>query len=367
MFIRNDDKITTTQTSIFITDSVLGAGILTLPRGVIEAAQTPDVWLSVLLGGIIVILVTMIMVKLSQKFPNDTVYQYSKRIVGSVPGGVLSICLIIYYIIIAGFEIRVLAEVTLYYLLEGTPIWAIVIPFIWVGTYICFGGINSIARVFQIIFPISILILVFSYFLSIRLFDINNLRPVLSEGVVPVFKGLKSTVLIFTGCEVIMTLVAHMQHPERAVRATFAGIGVPFVLYLMTVVVVIGGMSVDSVMNSTWPTIDLLRSFEITGLIFERFEFPFLVIWMMQLFCNFTSFYFNASLGISQVFNLKIHPVIFGLIPVIFITTMLPKRINEVFKLGDSIGKIGIFLFFLVPVLLTVILFFRKKVLNHHV
>ncbi|WP_139999702.1 GerAB/ArcD/ProY family transporter [Paenibacillus paridis] len=367
MFTRTDDKISTRQTAIFITDSVLGAGILTLPRSVIESAQTPDVWLSVLVGGFIVLMVSLVMVKLSQQFPNNTVYQYAKRIVGTVPGGMLSVCLIIYFIVIAGFEVRVFAEVTIYFLLEGTPIWAIVIPFIWVGAYICLGGINSIARVFQIIFPISILILVLSYFLSIRLFEIDNLRPVLSEGLLPVFKGLKSTVLVFTGCEVIMILVAHMQHPERAVKATFAGIGIPLVLYLMTVVVVIGGMSIDSVMNSTWPTIDLLRSFEIAGLIFERFEFPFLVIWMMQLFCNFTSFYYHASLGISQVFGVRILPVIFGLIPAIFITALLPERINEVFKLGDSIGMMGIAIFFLVPVLLSVIFLFRKKVLKHHV
>jgi spore germination protein len=367
VFVRSDDKITTTQTSILITDSVLGAGILTLPRSLIESAQTPDVWLSVLIGGFIVMLAALVMVKLSQQFPNHTIYQYSKRIVGPLPGGLLSLCLISYYIVIAGFEVRVFAEVTMYYLLEGTPIWAIVIPFIWVGAYIGFGGLNAIARVFQIIFPISIFILVLSYFLSIRLFDINHLRPVLSEGLVPVFKGLKSSVLIFTGFEVIMSLVAHMQHPERAVKATFAGIGVPFVLYLMTVVVVIGGMSVDSVMNSTWPTIDLLRSFEIAGLIFERFEFPFLVIWMMQLFCNFTSFFYNSSLGISQVFHIKFHYALFGLIPVIFIATMIPKRINDVFKLGETIGMMGIVLFFLLPVLLSVILIVRKKVLNQHV
>jgi spore germination protein len=367
MFVRTDDKISTTQTSIFLTDTVLGAGILTLPRSVLEAAETSDVWLSVLIGGVIVILIALCMVKLSQKFPNNTVYQYSKRIIGTIPGGILSLCLIIYFIIIAGFEVRVFAEISLYYFLEGTPIWAIVTPFIWVGAYISFGGINAIARVFQIIFPISIFILMLSYFLSFRLFEIEELRPVLSEGIYPVIKGLKSTVLIFTGCEVMMTLVAHMEHPHRAVKATFIGLGIPIALYFITVVVVIGGMSVDSVLNSTWPTIDLLRSFEITGLIFERFEFPFLVIWMMQLFCNFTSFYFNASLGVSQIFNLKFHFVVFGLIPIIFLITMLPERINDVFKLGDSIGTMGIVLFFLLPVLLTFILLFRKKVLKHNV
>lgn len=177
MFKRTDDKITTSQASIILTNSMLGAGILTLPRNVVKAVQTPDAWISVVLGGVIVSLVILVMVKLSQQFPGKTVFQYSKRIVGNLPGSVMSTILILYFIVIAGFEIRVLAEVTLFFLLEGTPIWAIVMPFIWVGTYLVYGGINSMARVFQIVFPISIFILIICYILSARIFDIQHLRP----------------------------------------------------------------------------------------------------------------------------------------------------------------------------------------------
>lgn len=367
MFVRTDDKITTTQASLFLTNTVLGAGILTLPRSVVESVKTPDAWMSVLLGGVIVMLVIFVMVKLSQQFPGNTVYQYSRRIAGTLPGGFLSTLLIIYFIIIAGFEVRVLAEIMLFFLLEGTPVWAIVIPFIWVAGYLVFGGINTIARVYQIIFPISLFILILCYILGLRLFDINNLRPVLSEGLMPVFKGLKSTVLVYTGCEVVMTTTAFMQHPKHAVKAMLMGISIPMLLYLLTVVVVVGGLSIDSVITSTWPTIDLVRSFEITGFFFERFEFPLLVIWIMQMYCNFCSFFFNASLGISQVFKFRQKPVIFGLMPIILIATMVPVRINDVFALGDAIGIMGILLFISVPVLLSVILIIRKKGLKQNV
>lgn len=120
----------------------------------------------------------------------------------------MSTILILYFIVIAGFEIRVLAEVTLFFLLEGTPIWAIVMPFIWVGTYLVYGGINSMGRVFQIVFPISIFILIICYILSTRIFDIQHLRPFLSEGMMPVIRGMKSSILIFTGCEVVMIMTA---------------------------------------------------------------------------------------------------------------------------------------------------------------
>lgn len=367
MFTRSDDKITTTQASIFLTNSVLGAGILTLPRGVVEIVKTPDVWLSVLLGGLVVLGVIFVMVKLSQQFPGLTIYQYARLIVGKIPGGALCSLLILYYLVIAGFEARVLVEIMVFFLLEGTPSWAIVIPFIWVSTYLVFGGINAIARVFQIIIPISVIVLVIAYGFSFHLFEINNLRPLLSEGLVPVVKGLKSTILIYSGCEVIMTLVGHMEYPKEAMKAMTVGIGIPLLIYLSTVIVVVGGMSVDAVMRSTWPTIDLMRTFEITGLFFERFEFPFLVIWIMQMFCNFSSFYFNASLGISQIFKVSRTWAILGLIPVIFIFTMIPKRINDVFNLGNDIGYAGIILFFLVPCLLSLIYIIRKKGLKQDV
>ncbi|MNO26546.1 Spore germination protein YndE [compost metagenome] len=367
MFVRADQKITSTQAALFLTNTVLGAGILTLPRSVTESAKTPDAWISVLLGGGIVMLVIVLMVKLSQQFPGKTVFQYSRQIAGRVPGSFLSMLLVIYFIIIAGFEIRIFAEITLFFLLEGTPIWAIVIPFIWVGGYLVFGGINSISRVYQIIFPVSMFVLVLCYLLSARLFDINHLRPFLGEGIMPVIKGLKSTVLVFTGCEVVMTLTAYMQHPQQAVKAMLTGIGIPLVLYLMTVVMSIGGLSIDSVITSTWPTIDLIRSFEVSGFFFERLEFPLLVIWMMQMFCNFCSFFFNASLGISQLFKLKMAPIIFGLMPFIYLSTMIPVRINDAFAVGDAIGKMGIVLFILLPVLLSLVLIIRRKGLKQNV
>lgn len=50
MFTRSDDKITASQAAVFLNNTVLGAGILTLPRSVSQSVKTPDSWLSVLLG-----------------------------------------------------------------------------------------------------------------------------------------------------------------------------------------------------------------------------------------------------------------------------------------------------------------------------
>ncbi|ANS76534.1 spore gernimation protein [Paenibacillus yonginensis] len=367
MFVRTDDKITTSQAAVFLTNTILGAGILTMPRSITQAMKTPDSWLTILLGGVIIVFVILLMVKLCQRFPGQTVFQYAGRIVGKFPGGLLCLLLILYFVITAGFEIRTLAEVTLFFLLEGTPIWAVTLPFVWAGTYLVCGGINSIARVFQIVLPITLFVLLVSFGVSLRIFDINNLRPVLGDGILPVFRGLKSSILIYTGCEVVMTLVAFMQHPNQAAKAMLGGIAIPICLYLLTVIFVIGGLSIDSIITSTWPTFDLVRSFEITGFFVERLEFPLMVVWLMQMFCNFCSFFFQASLGVSQVFKCSFMPVALGMVPLIFLSAMVPKSVQDLFTLGSAIGMMGLILFLLLPVLLSLIWLFRTKGLKQHV
>lgn len=69
----------------------------------------------------------------------------------------------------------------------------------------------------------------------------------------------------------------------------------------------------------------------------------------------------------SQTFKVKIHPVIYAMVPLLFISAMTPKTLSDLFTLGDTIGKMGVVLFFLVPVLLSVVWLIRVKGLKQHV
>ena len=146
-----------------------------------------------------------------------------------------------------------------------------------------------------------------------------------------------------------------MKEPHKAGKAVLVGITIPIFIYVITVVMVIGALSIDGVVIRTWPTLDLIRSFELTGLIFERFDSLLLVVWIMQMFASFTINHYAASLGLSQLFQKNIHPFMYGLLPVIYLISMIPKNINDVFKLGDVIGNIALVLFGFLPLLLLII------------
>ena len=98
-----------------------------------------------------------------------TFYQYSQDIVGKWIGRLLSFS---YYRVFSynfsisnsfnGRSNKLFAR--------RNPTWAIVMPFMWIGLYLIMGGINSIARMFEIIFPITVFI--FNHFL----YEYRNIR-----------------------------------------------------------------------------------------------------------------------------------------------------------------------------------------------
>ncbi|MGG1400717.1 spore germination protein [Bacillus salipaludis] len=355
MILNPKDQITTSQAAVIIINAILGTGILTLPRASVDKVGTPDVWITVLLGGLLAIFAGIIIAKLGQRFPQKTFYLYSQDIVGKWVGGFLGLLVIGYFLATSGFQIRSLTEVTKFLLLEGTPSWAIILPFMLVGLYLMMGGINPIARHFDIILPITVVLFLLAIFLSFKIFEIDNLRPVLGAGIIPVLKGVKTTALAFTGPEVMLFLVAFMSEPNKAVKAVIVGITIPLIFYIITVVLVIGALSADEVVTRTWPTLDLLRSFEISGLIFERFESLLLAIWIMQMFTIYTIAHYAAALGLAQIFKKSIHPFMIGLVPVIYFISMIPKNLNDVFKLGDVIGNAAMYLFGVMPLFLLII------------
>lgn len=361
MFVSSKDKISTPQAVVVVTNFIIATGILTLPRSTVEKVKTPDVWITVILGALISIIAGVIIVKLSQQFPEKTFYQYNQEILGKWVGRLLSLIIIFYFIVTSGFQVRSMAEVTSFYLLEGTPIWAIIMPFMWISLYLIMGGINSIARLFEIIFPVTVVFFLLVVAFSYKLFEIDNLRPVLGSGITPVLKGIQTTTLAYSGTEIMLILVAFMQQPNKAVKAIIIGTSIPMFFYVFLVLMVIGALSIDGVIVRTWPSIDLVRSFEISGLIFERFESLLLAIWLMQIFATYTISFYAAALGLAQLFNKAIKPFSYGLLPVVYIIAMTPKTINDLFKLGDMLGN-TITLFILIGVLpLFLIMVIKRK------
>ncbi|QNT72169.1 GerAB/ArcD/ProY family transporter [Bacillus licheniformis] len=360
MMVRHEERITTLQTAVLITNFLLGTGILTLPRTSVDAVGTPDVWITLVLAGLVALTAAVIMVKLNHQYPDKSFYEYSQDIIGKWTGSLISLFFVCYLLAHSGFQVRSTLEIIRFFYWKEPPAGQLRWFFV--------GGLILDRRRLKRDRPL--VSNCFSYhshsfllvaLMSIGIFDVDNLRPVLGEGIGPVLKGIKVTALSFSGIEIILILMPFMNQPRKAIHTIMIGIAIPLLFYMITVVMVIGALSIDGVVSRTWPTIDLMRSFEIPGLIFERFESLLLVIWIMQLFCTFVISFYGAALGLAQLFKTNIRPMMFALLPVIYLIAMIPKNINAMFAFGDFIGNSGVYLGGLTPLVLLVISKIRRR------
>lgn len=358
--IHPNDRITTPQAAVILANILLGVGFLTLPRVLAEKMMTPDGWITVIAGGIISFGFGLIMVKLSQRFPGKTFFEYSQFITGKWVGWALNLVLIIYFALFAGYEIRDMSEIIKYFLLEQTPKEFIILVFMCVGVYLTAGGMNPIARMLELILPFTLIVIIFSFSLSLKLFEIDNLRPVLGWGLGPVLKGLPETWRSFAGIETILFVTAFMSRPEKAGKALLAGIGISVFIYLLTVITVMGGIPFEQVATLMWPTISIVRSYELTGFFLERYESLLIVVRLVQVFAGYVIYHYIVAVGISQTFNKEYHRYLYIVLPVIFLIAMYPKSMNQLNEFGDVIGKIFLGIICLVAPALLLITLLRR-------
>lgn len=365
MITNPKDKITEAQAAVAVASMIIGVGILTLPRAAVDIMGTPDGWISVILGGLIAVGAGYFAVKLSQRFPGQTFYQYSRAVAGTFLGWVFSLLLVIYFTVLSAFEARALGEMVRNYLLDKTPIEVIIISLLCVGTYLVVGGVNPMVRLFEFYLPVIGFVFFSVIFLNFKNFELDNLRPVLGQGVMPVVKGVQATALSYLGFEIMLILTAFMEKPGRAVRAVVAGIGIPIFFYLPMIVMVIGSLTVDEVKTLTWPTMELTKEIEFPGAFFERFESFFIVVWTLAIYTTFTASHYFASLGLAQLFQEDYRFFVYGLLPVIYITAMYPQDLNGVFKMGDFLGYTGLLASSVIPPALLVAAIVRGKGHGH--
>jgi spore germination protein len=184
---------------------------------------------------------------------------------------------------------------------------------------------------------------------------------VLSEGIMPVLKGIAPTTFAFLGTYSMLIFTAFMCDPDKAMKSALIGVSLVIPLYVLIVVISIGTLTVEGVQTLTFPMMDVVTSIEVPGGLFERFESLFITIWVLAIYTSVVPGYFIASLGLGELFRKDQRYFVYGLLPVIFFIAMYPPNLNALFTFGEYIGYTGAFISIIVPSYFLIIAKIRRK------
>lgn len=355
------DAITSRQVIVAIFSIVIGAGLLTVSREVVDTVQTPDAWISVPLAGILTIFAGSLAVILCKRYPGKTIYQFSTEVVGTVIGKTTNTIASLYFVLIAAYETRMVAELVSTYLLQNTPEKVLIIAFIWAGTYLAVGGINPIMKAFEIYFPIVIFLMISMLLLSMKKFELSNILPFFGKGVLPLLKGVSSSLTIYSCYEIIFVLIAWMEKPQKAMKSTFVGILLTTLCYTALVIISIGVLTIDEIRNLTLPTSSLVAEIDIPGGFIENYKLFFIIIWMISIYTSFVGVQYLAVLGFSQTFSFGYKKALYATLPVIYLVALIPHDLGEVLIMGEIVGYTWLVVGLAVPIIFLAISLVRGK------
>lgn len=363
--------VSTWQLISFMISSMIGVGILSMPRTASETLNEMG-WMGPIVGGLIAMLPLLGMVYLSKEYPGLTFIEYSPLILCGekhVKWGKI-LCIPWFFIFFsfqflnAGMVARGFGEVVVTAVLLETPLEAILITLFLIVLFLCMHEVDVLVRVNELLFPIMLIPVFLIPYVSLTSADWNNLLPLHLDSFEALVETGINTFSLYTGYELLMIFFGLAMPGAKIGLATWIGLVFTVVSYALTAVAGIVVFGYEELQNMIWPTLELVKTATRTGWFPERLESAFLAIWVASVFTTLGNMFYSTVYGIRLLLgkSIRFQRILSSvlLIPLLYVT-LLPQSIVEFFAYARYLTYYGYISTVLIPVLLAIIHWLRKK------
>ncbi|NRF90436.1 endospore germination permease [Paenibacillus frigoriresistens] len=344
------NQISLKQYIFILFETQVGIGVLSLPRDLAETAGT-DGWISILLGWVLSMLLSLIIIQVMNKNPGYTLFELLSQYFGSWVGKSLSVLWILY----AAFAASVVMFSTIYiiklWIVPDIQDFILMILFI-IPVYMItkheIRVIGIFAEFVCLIFPWLALLIFFTFKNTQWMF----LLPIGKEGIVPILSTVKSTILSFLGFELAFILYPFLKDKKSASKGIIISNSISMIIFLTVTVVSFVKFSPDEINDYAYPTLNLLKLVQLPFL--ERMEIIFLSVYLLTLFMTIIPYLYTAALGITQLFGKQEHRNVLRIIMCLWFLSsffFFPSS-SQVTQIGKSWGVAGIYFAYVFPIFL---------------
>ncbi|MGG2063967.1 GerAB/ArcD/ProY family transporter [Bacillus sp. S14(2024)] len=354
------NEITLMQYIFLINGMQVGTGILSLPRVLAEKAGT-DGWIALVIGGVLSITASIFIVKTSQRYPNDTLYDILIRLFGKIVGKGIVVIYMIYFIFYSGI---VLVNALLYlkgWLLPKTPDYIIIFLFSIPTFFVARNGIRIIGRYCELAFYMTFWIALF-FLIPLRESSTwLHFFPLLKDGLGPVLKAVPTTVFTYLGFEIAFFLYPFLQKKQYAIHGIVIANTLSMLFYLFATLVCFAYFSPDSITEFNQPVLNLLKVIEFRFL--ERFDMVLLAVYLMVVSKVWIPSVYCAVFCSSQLLGKQDHSshVIVLLLCITGFIFWIHPTWNESEIWQQALSKAGIGLTYILPVILWIYSWIYEK------
>lgn len=362
--MNQEEKISSYQLLLLATFFTVGSSILELPSTLVTIAEQ-DAWIAMLLGIAISAIMVGLYLLLIRQYPGKNLHQINEAVFGRKIGGIVSFYLtamtfflgpptVIYYLgRFLSIQIMVETPASSTHLLYGLlAIFAVAL------------GIEVIARVAEILFPIFFILYLGLMLLLIPQVEFERLQPVFEHD----FKTLLWASIFYVqfSCFPIIIMLNSFQgkvtQQKKAPKAFFLGnfFG-GSILFITTLISVLVLGKLTALFN--FPSYVLAQKINVGDFI-QRIEMVITVMWFITLFFKLVLYFDSAVVGFAEILKIKNHRFLvvpLGILIIYFSLTNFPNGVYQLNQDKTTWIPHSFFLGVLYPIVVLIIGFVQGK------
>lgn len=334
-----------------------GLGATGLQRIIFKEAKQ-DAWISILLAGFAIHLIVWIMSKTLKKFENMDVFQIHTQIYGNFIGRSVNFVYGLYLYSTFATICLGYVEIVQGWIFPDLPSWIICSFLVFITIQGVSGGIRMVAGVCFLSVALSMWILFF-LIPSMRYAHWDYLLPVLEVPPKSIIKGSIQTSYSMLGFEILFCIYPFIKEKDKANRYAQMGVFITTILIVILMVLATVYFSPDQLLRTIWPTLSMYKIVRLPNL--ERFEYVSVVLWMLVITPNMVVYMWAATKALKSSIGMKQRTYLYVLSAITIGVSFFVKKRSIIDQLMDYVGKAGLFLVFLYPILLFLLSFILKK------
>lgn len=352
-------KITVLQLFFIIVQTQIGVGVLSLPYTVFNVSGT-DGWISILLSGFFIQLAIFIIWQLNRSYPNETLYDYTPRVIGKYFGSILNLLYTLFFSITAALVLVLFSNTVKTWAFPLTPSWIIIGFLMGICTYLVVADLVIMARFYVLV---SIIILVFVGLVVYAHSEANYLYvfPLGKEGLINMIKGSKEAVISMLGFEMLLVIFPFIKGKdiEKLKMATYSNIFVTMIYTFIAFTSYVFFSPAEIVLVPE-PVLYMMKEFSFV--ILERIDLIFLSFWIIAVGTSVMSYLYLASKGVAKLFSVRKESKVVPYVAFfIFIGSIIPTNHLLIDRLSEIIGNISILFIPIIPLFLLALTFWTKR------
>ena len=356
-------KMNAGEFSIIVFTFTVGTAVISLPALLATIAKQ-DAWIASALTILPGLLFIFVYIQLIFLYPSMTYVEVNEKILGKWFGKLASVLYLIYVLIITSGGYRAIGDFFTTQVMVDTPIQVIIILFVLTSVIGVRLGLEVICRTALIFFPWIILLLSMLFLFLIPQMKLENIQPILGEGIKPIISGSYHQLGLPYLQLIILLMVTPFVAEKSEMKKSFylATIMGGFILTIIVLfsILILGA---DFTSRQAYPTYILGKKISI-GNFLERVEVIVAIIWVFTIYFKVTICYYGLTLGLAQLLGLKnyqilIFPLSFLILP--FSIFLLPNVVSINNFNATTLTPYSLTICFILPLLLVVVGKVRKK------